>query len=98
MKLFGFQRIDGGLVIATASGQQNLVALPDERSPAAARVVGERILALLDDPAEPHAHQSPAPDTEAPSELADGLAAVGEGVQTTRVVFRALRLLTRRRR
>lgn len=96
MKLFGLQRIDGGITITSSSGQQTLVALPADR-PQAARIVGERLLALLDDPTEPHAAQSQAP-TEDGSELGDGLAAVGEGIETTRVVWQALRLLTRGRR
>ncbi len=97
MKLFGLQRIDGGITIASSSGQQTLVALPDDRTQAA-RIVGERLLALLDDPTQPHAAQSQAPAEGDGSELGDGLAAVGEGIETTRVVWQALRLLTRGRR
>src|SRR5690606_38606766 len=54
MKLLGIQAIDGGLVVALPSGKQALVALPDDRT-RAALVVGERLLDVLDDPAEPHA-------------------------------------------
>ena len=97
MKLFGLQRIDGGITIALSSGHETLVALPDDRSQAA-RIVGERLLALLDDPTQPHATPSAAPAAGEGSELAEGLAAVGEGLETTRVVWHALRLLTRGRR
>ena len=97
MKLFGLQRIDGGITITASSGQQTLVALPDDR-PQSARIVGERLLALLDDPTQPHAAQSQVRSEGDGSELEDGLAAVGEGIETTRVVWQALRLLTRGRR
>lgn len=98
MKLFGLQRIDGGITISSSSGQQTLVALPDDRSQAA-RIVGERLLALLDDPSQPYASQSrPPSDDDGRSELEDGLHAVSEGIETSRVVWQALRLLTRGRR
>jgi hypothetical protein len=97
MKLFGLERIAGGLSLATSSGRQTLIALPAERTQAA-RVLGERLLDMLDDPAEPHAEQRPTPPSEGGSELADGLLAVGEGLDATRTAWRALRLLTRGRR
>jgi hypothetical protein len=93
MKLLGLQRIDGGLSIAMPSGRQILVALPDDRD-RAARVLGERILALLDDPAEPHARQSPAPAAPG-DELVEAL---GAGVDAGRLVWRTLEALSRGRR
>ena len=95
MKLFGLQRIDGGLLVARSSGEQVLLALPAERTKAA-QALGERLLALLDDPTEPHAHQTAA--ARAPSDLEDGLLAVGEGIEAGRTVWQAIRLLTRGRR
>lgn len=97
MKLFGLHRIDGGITITTSSGKETLVALPDDRSQAA-RLVGQRLLDMLDDPAEPHAHASPGKAPDARTDLEDGLAAVGEGIETTRVVWQALRVLTKRGR
>ena len=93
MKLFGLHRIDGGITIATSSGKETLVALPDDRLQAA-RLVGQRLLDMLDDPAEPHESTGKAPDAR--TDLEDGLRALGEGIETTREVWHALRLLTRR--
>lgn len=101
MKLLGLQKIDGGLAIALPSGTQILVALPADRQHAA-RLVGERILALLDDPAEPHATQSPAPGepgrADEPTELDDSLAAVEAGIEAGRLVWRTLQFVSRGRR
>lgn len=93
MKILGLQRIDGGLTIALPSGRQILVALPDDRSHAA-RVVGERLLCLLDDPAEPHAKTGPA-SAEPNDDLVDAL---GAGVDAGRLVWRTLQLVSRGRR
>lgn len=96
MKLLGLQKIDGGLAIALPSGTQILVALPADRQHAA-RLVGERILLLLDDPAEPHATQSPAQGGEA-TEVDDSLAAVEAGIEAGRLVWRTLQFVSRGRR
>ncbi len=93
MKILGLQRIDGGLTIALPSGRQILVALPDDQAQAT-RVVGERLLCLLDDPAEPHATTSPA-STGRDDDLVDAL---GAGVDAGRLVWRTLQLVSRGRR
>lgn len=99
MKLLGLQRIDGGLMIALPSGRQILVALPDDRNHAA-RVLGERLLSLLDDPAEPHAKRSPAPAaprrTDDPPASDDELGdALGAGIEAGRLVWRTLQAVSR---
>lgn len=100
MKLLGLQKIDGGLTIALPSGRQILVALPDDRSQAA-RLLGERLLSLLDDPAEPHAKQSPAPaprGSDDPPASDDALEAIEAGIDAGRMVWRTLQLVSRGRR
>lgn len=101
MKLFGVQKIDGGLAVALPSGKQILVALPDDRT-RSALVLGERLLDVLDDPDEPHSKQ--APPAGAPCEgedgdlLDDGLAAIDAGIEAGRLVLRTLQLVSRRGR
>jgi len=102
VKLVGLQRIDGGLTVALPSGRQILVALPDDRTHAA-RLVGERLLSLLDDPAEPHAAMSPAPAAPVRADDPDvadddALGAIAASVEAGRLVLRSLQLVTRRRR
>ena len=97
MKLLGIQAIDGGLVVALPSGKQALVALPDDRT-RAALVVGERLLDVLDDPAEPHAKQAaPGPLTDEDTELHDSLAAIDAGIEVGRMVWHAVKCVRRGR-
>ena len=97
MKLLGLQRIDGGIVVALPSGQQLLVALPEDRR-SAAEVVGQRVLALLDDPDEPHSPGgcAPAASIDDPEDE-DPLAALDAGLEAGRLVWRALQRVSRGR-
>ena len=81
------------------SGRQVLVALPSNRQHAA-QVLGERVLELLDDPDEPHAHRSAPPVSEEDSdetEPDDALAALDAGIEAGRLVWRTLQIVSRGR-
>lgn len=100
MKLLGIEPIEGGVAIALPSGRQVLVALPGDRQRAGC-VLGERILALLHDPDEPHAHRSAAgmspDDDEVMHETDEALAALDAGIEAGRLVWRTLRFVSRGR-
>lgn len=101
MKLLGLQPIDGGLAVALPSGQQILIALPEDRQ-RAAQVLGMRILGLLADPDEPHArqprHDAEPPCTDEDPDLEDPLAALDMGIEAGRLVWRTLQLVSRGKR
>lgn len=97
MKLLGLQTIDGGLLVALPSGQQILVALPEDRRHAAL-VIGTRILDLLNDPDEPHTSPSGGPEgINAEDDPDDPWEAVDAGLEAGRLVWRTLQWVSRGR-
>ncbi len=91
MKLFGLQTIDGGLSVALPSGQQILMALPQDRRRAAEQL-GMRLLEMLDDPAEPHSSDGVPGADDGPEEALEMLDA---GLEAGRLVWRTFQAFSR---
>ena len=80
MKLFGMERVDGGVAVATPSGRHLLIALPGDRK-RCEELVGRRVLDLLEDEGEPHATRTPVPRPQTEDDEGDALSALEAGLE-----------------
>ncbi|MCH9684697.1 MAG: hypothetical protein K0V04_24895 [Deltaproteobacteria bacterium] len=91
MKLIGIESIEGGVAVALPSGQQVLMALPHDEQ-RSALLVGQKILAVLADPDQPHAKRGESPLHET-SEAEDDLASIEAGIEVGHLLWGVLKSL-----